>query len=350
MELKKFQELLKEMSVLRPQAVETTIFSAGGRGYYENPTSDLLAFFLYPHGGHGLDDLVLSSLIECVADELPCDRPTLVNLKEPQREYKTQHGNRIDILLEGSDWVMAIENKIRHGLNNPWGEYEDTINNNFPGKRRYLVILAPYRSRIDHWSWIPYQNLVAKTREKLGRRIIASGISKWAIFLREFLLNIEEEVELMGRPMDDQQFKFVREHYREIRDALALHDAYIARLKEEIRAIGTESLGAEPARIEQHDWGDHGIALQLYPRADRLHCSTFLVLRDGHFRVQFYIQADARRPADLARIVFTDSERFEDWGDEKSGALWVFAADDTGLENALNTFRTSLALLRNNTD
>ena len=39
---------------------ELTVFSVGGRGYYENPTTDLLAFFLRPDAEHGLKEGVTS--------------------------------------------------------------------------------------------------------------------------------------------------------------------------------------------------------------------------------------------------------------------------------------------------
>jgi hypothetical protein len=110
MESEKLQKLLQEVGALRGPRRETNIFSIGSRGYYENPTSDLLAFFLDPRGEHDLGDLLLS----CLAELLP-DAPQLLQLLEPpEREYRTQGQNRIDILLNSSGWVIAIENKLRH--------------------------------------------------------------------------------------------------------------------------------------------------------------------------------------------------------------------------------------------
>ena len=43
-----FAELIKEVTKIELPDLEKTIFSIGGRGHYENPTSDILAFYLDP--------------------------------------------------------------------------------------------------------------------------------------------------------------------------------------------------------------------------------------------------------------------------------------------------------------
>jgi len=47
------QKLEEAKSFFQPE-IEKTIFSVGGRGYYENPISDILAFFFNPQEVHGL--------------------------------------------------------------------------------------------------------------------------------------------------------------------------------------------------------------------------------------------------------------------------------------------------------
>ena len=43
-----FAELIKEVTKIELPDLEKTIFSIGGRGHYENPTSDILAFYPIP--------------------------------------------------------------------------------------------------------------------------------------------------------------------------------------------------------------------------------------------------------------------------------------------------------------
>ena len=57
---------LWQVEKIATPAEEPTIFAMGGRGYYENPASDLLAFFLKPAAAHGLGDLFLSTFLECI--------------------------------------------------------------------------------------------------------------------------------------------------------------------------------------------------------------------------------------------------------------------------------------------
>ena len=56
-------EILNCLLPLMDDPSEKTFFSIGGRGYYEDPTSDVLAFYLDPNEEHGLGDLVLQSLV-----------------------------------------------------------------------------------------------------------------------------------------------------------------------------------------------------------------------------------------------------------------------------------------------
>lgn len=136
----RFQKLLEQFKELNPlEVVEPTIFSIGSRGYYENPTTDILAFFCNVNGQHKLGNTVLQALFDCISDvtrELSC---TLIT--SPEREVLTKNFKRIDLLLEGPDWVIVLENKIYHQQNNPFADYQNYIENDkkrFGTKNGYL--------------------------------------------------------------------------------------------------------------------------------------------------------------------------------------------------------------------
>jgi hypothetical protein len=125
MKLESVERMLHEVARLHMPPREVNIFSIGGRGHYE--------------GEHGLGDLLLSSLVKFLPD------PPLLPLEleePPDREFRTKGENRIDILLKGSSWVIAVENKLRHLTVNPFAEYRDAIIKAFSAKRPYFVILA----------------------------------------------------------------------------------------------------------------------------------------------------------------------------------------------------------------
>src|SRR6185436_11838084 len=102
--LEQFVRLLHKSRAFRAHSEEKNIFALGGRGYYENPTTDLLAFFAHPQETHDFGDLVLKSLFDCLYEK-GLRRGLLVGdlVGDPSREESTQLGNRIDLLIEGMD-------------------------------------------------------------------------------------------------------------------------------------------------------------------------------------------------------------------------------------------------------
>lgn len=94
----RIEQLFQQMLALtaKPQQ-ELTIFGIGSRGYYENPTTDILAFFLDDSAAHGLDALVLTALMDILPE--PFNKLDCSLSISPEREVKTKRGKRIDLLL-----------------------------------------------------------------------------------------------------------------------------------------------------------------------------------------------------------------------------------------------------------
>lgn len=63
-QLKQLIEHIKSLPT--PETPELTIFGIGSRGYYENPTSDVLAFFCDSEGDHGLGNLMTEALFDAL--------------------------------------------------------------------------------------------------------------------------------------------------------------------------------------------------------------------------------------------------------------------------------------------
>ena len=123
--LEEYKILLQNAKTLKIPDKEKNVFSLGGRGHYENPISDILSFFIDPNEEHGFNSLFLRSIFEAAKSEMPL----LETVKAPIREVRTDLGNRIDLLVEGDEWVLTIENKIRHDAVNPFDDYTNFINN-----------------------------------------------------------------------------------------------------------------------------------------------------------------------------------------------------------------------------
>lgn len=193
---------------------------------------------------------------------------------------------------------------------------------------------------VDGWAWIDYRGFIHRVRQKLGAFLVNSGVTKWGIFLRELILNIENQ---MGANMGDEEFEFVKQHYSSFLGSINLHDQYIGRLITWATDIATKVLGVPPASVRRHSWGNWGIALRVFPLQDGRRNSTLLVMPDSRFKVQFYVEADALRPG-VQRTDFAP-HGFQDRGDEARGALWVFAGEYDNLSNGLTALRQSLVML-----
>ncbi len=287
MTYEQLEEILRESRRLAIPAVEKNIFFIGGRGHYENPISDLLAFFLDIHETHGLGNLVLKSINEAAG--LPPNDIDLIT--SPQREVRTDDEKRIDILLEGEDYVTVIENKIRHSVINPFSSYDAYLSQQYTAKRQNRVLLS-VRNEIPPTGWfsLTYKNLLIRIKENLGQYVVRAPYSKWLILFREFLLNIEQECGT--DPMTTDRFEFVYKNYEAICDLKKMRDEYISELqKKGLDALRTATdIDEFDVFARQENWNEHGLALRLYRKQWGGKSNIVLLLRpNGSFRVQFYV-------------------------------------------------------------
>lgn len=216
--IKDLIESLKKLPIQVKQ--ETTIFGIGARGHFENPTTDVLAFFCDVAGEHKLGNLVLSSLLEsldiCSFKQQLCSKP--------EREVKTKNSKRIDLLLEAEDWVLALENKIGHIPVNPFDEYEQYVlveqSVRFKGKEPIFVLLSPEGESpegYDKWNGLSYERLLGVLKPQIANYFLSDPLNKWAIMLREFVLHLEEM--LVKPKLLQENMEFVLENYQTIQKA-----------------------------------------------------------------------------------------------------------------------------------
>jgi len=129
--------------------------------------ANILAFFLRPHEKHGLGLLFLKALLQTncynfgkentsgivkLKDTGASFKGTTIHLEDldPNSievivEQKTKKENRIDILIVAEDFVVCIEFKINHDLDNPLQDYSEFIHRKYSNKKyKYFVVLTPY--------------------------------------------------------------------------------------------------------------------------------------------------------------------------------------------------------------
>lgn len=287
MTTKQLEDILKESRRFAIPAMEKNIFSIGGRGHYENPISDLLAFFMNRHEIHGFGDLVLKSFNEA-AELSPNDTDLIV---PPLREVRTADEKKIDILLVGEGYVTIIENKIRHWAANPFNSYETYLNQHYKDKTPNRVLLSVSQQKPPPgWSSLTYKKLLVHIKENLGEYVVKIPYSKWLILFREFLLNIEQECE--PDPMTNDNFEFVCKNYGAIHDLKIMANNYINELqKKGLDAIRIPT-DTDDSDVVGHkeDWNEEGVALRLHRTQWGGKSNITLLLRPtGSFTVQFYV-------------------------------------------------------------
>jgi hypothetical protein len=235
-DLKSLESFLNEVKKHILPAKEKTIFALGGRSYYENPASDLLAFFLKPDAEHGLKDLFLSTFLECIGE---IHRQLDMSCVDIGREVPTANQNRIDLQILGQDWCLLIENKIYHWQANPFKDYEAHAEQ-FRDKTKIFSILSPDgiissigSANPDRWKGVSYKRYCQKLREGMATKFFDVPFSKWQLFAREFILHMENE--LYNPIMTKEQLAFVEKHADQITEVKKLAAQYRLSIREELK-------------------------------------------------------------------------------------------------------------------
>jgi hypothetical protein len=120
----------------------------------EVPFANVLAFFFRPNENHKLETLFIDSLLETRFTNISKNQNEEITQDVPIYEkksvkviveQKTKNENRIDILIITNTFVICIEFKINHELNNPLDDYKDYMEKEFNEKKKYYFILTPYK-------------------------------------------------------------------------------------------------------------------------------------------------------------------------------------------------------------
>ncbi len=331
--LQQFSKMRKLVARLLRRHVDT-ILNVGGRGYYENPMSDLLAFFLDPSACHGLGDLVLSTLLRSL--ERNDLNPILTG--PPIREDV----NRIDIVLPGENFVIAIENKIHHEPNNPFDAYRDAINRqyaNIPEQNRIFCLLAPRQPHqaIPYWQWLDTRRLIALIWEELGHRQRHVEHTKWVLLLQEFLKTVEQELE---EGMNEEQFQEAAKIYIDLVRFDQLRRQFLEFLKGKLIDLALPIIGVSWPR--QANWGN-AIAFSLLNPADNRRKVTFLLF-DGQARNEPRYAVQLYSLTELAHF-----DHVSHWQETVNGdQLYVYRNNYNELNAAFGGFQQAFrAILQN---
>ena len=223
-------KILLEFQKVPKSARARTFLEISGYPHYENVCSNILQFYLDPHNEHGLKDLVLNSLIQ-LADKdfhFECDFEKI----EVDREMQTLSGNRLDLLITTENYVIGIENKVFHFLNNDLEDYSKTVRNKEGQKKAINIILSLNRlskekdierANAHNFKTITYEDLFKNIRKNIGNYLSHSKPT-YFIYLVDFMKSIEN---LKPSTMDNKKlWKFFHDNMENVQELTNLFNSY----------------------------------------------------------------------------------------------------------------------------
>ncbi|SFV69974.1 hypothetical protein MNB_SV-13-1311 [hydrothermal vent metagenome] len=226
----KYLKLLEKFQNLSKSTYSQTIFDVAGYPHYENVASNILAFFLNPNNEHGLDMLVLSSLLSLV--DINNTNQTNVQVS---REKQTLNNGRIDIVVETDSLIIGIENKIYAHLTNDFEDYSNSIKQWANGREVIKIILGIKKEQEpSEFKSITYDRLFTKVRERLGRYVTTSS-QKWLLYFIDFMNTIEQ---LQGGNMEfDENDKFFMKNGDLVESLVVKRNEFLLKLNNRVEQL-----------------------------------------------------------------------------------------------------------------
>ena len=186
-----FEKLLLDFEKVHPSepGKKPTFLEITGKAHKEDVISNVLAFFFDSSQSHGLNSLFYCTFMKCmgITDDLSEEL-----IEDVSREVTTSKGLRIDLVIETSKRIVAIENKINHWLNNDLEEYAAHIRRLDRVKNCHLAVLSLYPQQVktEGVPNVTYASFISalETELNLGGVKVADN---YAPFLEDFFSTVK---------------------------------------------------------------------------------------------------------------------------------------------------------------
>ncbi|GKV89349.1 PD-(D/E)XK nuclease family protein [Pectobacterium carotovorum] len=292
-------DFLEQLSKITIKEIpEPNFFDVGGCGYFENPTSDLMALFM---GGH---EKVTPWLLKALLKVLKIDTENMdFSSLTAEREVGCEDGERIDIVICHDDFIIGIENKVISGINNPFDKYEEQLKKYIDNNQDvYKCILKPSwnKSSVNNdWKVITYAELADMAISLLGQDMINEPLSKWTIFYNEFLSHLsalsEEE---MSDLLSNEQSDFITENFGKLIKAKQLLEAFENTISQEGKSVISKVLPDSNITNRMNNWDEDYKALHFYPSEwgyDKTYMSLVYRPESNGDGIEFYVNAEINK-------------------------------------------------------
>jgi hypothetical protein len=225
MSLSKFENILNEFKLIPKLERKRNFLEISGYPHFENVSSNILKFYFHSEAEHNLKDLFLKSLLALIDEKLIVEGDYYECL-DVETERSTSNGNRLDLLIETENFIIGIENKIYHSLdNNPLDDYSKLIEKEVKQKEKkssYKLVLSLKRikdQKIQDNGFIniTHLELVSKVEEYLGAYIVDAN-SDYLLFLKNYIINIKR---MSGQIKENDKMNFfIEDNIAVIKDLL----------------------------------------------------------------------------------------------------------------------------------
>lgn len=286
---------------------EENIFTIGARGHYENPVSDLLAFFINPSAAHPFKDKVLQALFNCIKEESE-EQFDIVDtnlVASPQREQVTDNSKRIDLLLESENWVMLIENKIYHYLDNPLDTYTAWAERTYESKEKIFLVLSIEGTKSENWIGVSWKQFLDEIKKVMADTFLFGELNKWHVLLREYILHLESLVNPFEHT--EMEKKFVFDNLLKIKEIISLKKSVIDVFQKEVR-VGLEKKFGPEITTRMEEW-DGFPALRFSLNTWKSESDLVLCLDDVNskkFYINIYIHTENEDSTNKAKKIMPD--------------------------------------------
>ena len=205
-EFLKYQKLFTEFNKLdKMEDTFVTFMELSGYPHFENVCSNILSFYFDTQQKHGLKDLAIKSLLQCIPESDYGFGE--IYTKEVHREYGIKDLKRIDLVIDCNDFCVSIENKIFHWLHNDLAIYESEINKKFPNQKNYHIVLSLKKENvIGRFVSITYEQFFNRLKSNLGHYSI-EGNNTYIIYLLDFIKTIENHYKMTD--VNKEMFQFL---------------------------------------------------------------------------------------------------------------------------------------------
>ena len=252
-----------------PKVSESKSFiDVAGFPHYENVCSNILAFYLNAENEHGLGNLFFSSLMSLAnSDESLPDKIQI------ERERYTDNGGRLDLVIETSNQLVGIENKIFHTLINDLEDYSSSLeswNKDSDLKIVKIVLSIKKENPNNGFICITYSQLWERVRERLGEYVTTAS-QKWLLYLLDFMNSIDN---LSGEKMElTEDDKFFIDNAELVDSFIKAKNKFDAKLNDKVKKLSNivekhvkcqkQSIYAKSVLVHDFVFSEYEIAFDL---------------------------------------------------------------------------------------